>query len=273
MTSAQWTDGHAFTATMLWCEEKYAYSVMIAEFWNTITDIPFVAIGLYYLFYCWRWKLKRRYLLCYFFYTIIGIGSFFFHATLRYEAQLFDELPMMLMAGQSIWCMVVNGHSSKIRSIISAVIVYSLIAVGASVYLIYRNYWVFYGIFVAIMTVLVLGAIYLSHTNPHVSSPMMKAFWVNLAAFGLWNIDVHLCSQLRFIRSCFVQPLDSILQLHGWWHLLTAIGLVWFVIGLIVAHPSGRRFHLRSFLGFLPVLTISSPSASKNDRASSARCK
>lgn len=260
MTLVQWADGHAFTATMLWCEEKYAYSVIIAEFWNAITDIPFVAIGIYYLVYYWKWKLKRRYLLCYLFYVIIGIGSFFFHATLRFEAQLFDELPMMLMAGQSIWCMIVNSHSSRVRSIISAVAVYSWIAIGATFYLIFRNYWVFYGIFVAMMSVLVLGAVYLSYySNPHVSYPMVRAFWFNLFAFVLWNIDFHLCLQLRFIRSHFGKSWGFILQLHGWWHLLTAIGLAWFVMGLIIANPNGRHFCVRSFLGILPVLTISSP--------------
>lgn len=34
---------------------------------------------------------------------LIGIGSFAFHASLLYEAQLADELPMIYVSSMSIW--------------------------------------------------------------------------------------------------------------------------------------------------------------------------
>lgn len=34
---------------------------------------------------------------------LVGLGSFAFHATLQYEAQLADELPMIYVGSMSLW--------------------------------------------------------------------------------------------------------------------------------------------------------------------------
>lgn len=249
----QWHDGHVFTANILWCEEKYAYSAKIAEFFNATTNIPFVSIGLCYMIGAHRLGLGRRYTLCYAFFCLIGIGSFLFHATLRKEAQLLDELPMMLMAGQAIWCMGMNGHNSTFAKIASAAFIYGLIAVGALIYLAWNSYWIFHTIFAGITALIIVGSTRLCMQHGHVVRPMKASFWLNLLAFALWNVDVHLCQQLRNIRLVFGRPMDAFLQLHAWWHLLTALGLVWFVTGLALANPKHRNLELSVKLGVFPV--------------------
>lgn len=253
--SLQWHDGHLFTANILWCEEKYAYSTKIAEFFNATTNIPFVSIGLYYLLKTQRLRLGKRYTLCYAFLCLIGIGSFLFHATLRKEAQLLDELPMMLMAGQAIWCMGVNGHNDTSLNILNAVLIYGFIAAGALVYLLWHNYWVFHLIFAGITALVIMGSFQLCTKYSHIVYPMKVSFWLNLFALALWNIDVHLCQQLRSARLMVGQPLDAFLQLHAWWHLLTALGLVWFVTGLVMANPSHRHYELSTRLWSFPILS------------------
>jgi dihydroceramidase len=39
----------------------------------------------------------------------------------------------------------------------------------------------------------------------------------------LWNIDVHLCSYVNGARRQLGYPFGVLLELHGWWHILTAI--------------------------------------------------
>lgn len=41
-------------------------------------------------------------------------------------------------------------------------------------------------------------------------------------AFILWNIDLEMCSDLRALRSHVGLPWNWLLELHGWWHFLTA---------------------------------------------------
>lgn len=40
--------------------------------------------------------------------ALVGIGSFFFHATLQYQAQLADELPMIYVGSFSLWMLFDN---------------------------------------------------------------------------------------------------------------------------------------------------------------------
>lgn len=44
-----------------------------------------------------------------------------------------------------------------------------------------------------------------------------------LFAYGLWNIDVNFCPTLTRWKRQVGMPLGVVLELHGWWHILTAI--------------------------------------------------
>ncbi|KAK7058477.1 alkaline ceramidase ydc1 [Paramarasmius palmivorus] len=48
-------------------------------------------------------RLPYRFLIGCIGFALVGIGSFAFHATLLYEAQLADELPMIYVASMSLW--------------------------------------------------------------------------------------------------------------------------------------------------------------------------
>ena len=39
----------------------------------------------------------------------------------------------------------------------------------------------------------------------------------------LWNVDVHFCLLLTRWKRQLGMPLGIMLELHGWWHILTAI--------------------------------------------------
>jgi len=49
-----------------------------------------------------------------------------------------------------------------------------------------------------------------------------KAIFITLFGYILWNIDLEYCVELRELRNRVGLPWAWLLELHGWWHLLTA---------------------------------------------------
>ena len=71
---------------------------MIAEVWNTVTSL-FFCIGPMLLWPATRdWSMRLNLLLL----VAIGLGSAAFHATLQYESQLLDELPMIMYIAHTV---------------------------------------------------------------------------------------------------------------------------------------------------------------------------
>ena len=75
-------------STLDWCEENYVLSPYIAEFWNTLTNIPMVIFMLYGAASCVKLQLEKRFYYSYFALGLVGFGSWCFHATLRYDMQV-----------------------------------------------------------------------------------------------------------------------------------------------------------------------------------------
>jgi hypothetical protein len=63
------------------CEENYTYSPYIAEFVNTLSNIPFICLGLYGYYRVLQQGLPRRYGYLMLGLSIIGGGSGLFHMT------------------------------------------------------------------------------------------------------------------------------------------------------------------------------------------------
>ena len=86
------------TANTAYCEEKYAVSYYVAEWWNTISNLPILVLSLAAFI-----KTRRNpelqpslvvwsYLACP---VVVFGGSLLFHATLSRWGQLMDQLPMI----------------------------------------------------------------------------------------------------------------------------------------------------------------------------------
>jgi len=89
------TDWGAHTSTIDWCELNYTHSPYIAEFINTLTNLPVIFMSLYGFYATWKGGAYMRYALCFLGLALVGVGSTGFHASLRWEWQLMDELPMV----------------------------------------------------------------------------------------------------------------------------------------------------------------------------------
>lgn len=90
-----------YNSTFNFCEDEYTVSSYISEFWNTISGTCLIISGLLY-------KYNNRFLDNKSFdnmtniLILIGVGTILFHGTLLYIFQLFDELPMILLASEYI---------------------------------------------------------------------------------------------------------------------------------------------------------------------------
>jgi dihydroceramidase len=83
------------TADMDFCEPNYTTSHLVAEFWNTITSIPIIFVGVFGMVLCHVQQLGGEQMLSYAMVGVIGLGSFLFHATLMRTGQVLDEVPML----------------------------------------------------------------------------------------------------------------------------------------------------------------------------------
>lgn len=86
------------TASVDWCENNYAVTYYVAEFWNTISSLVMVVIGIYGIVTAVQKNHEKRFLFCHLGLSVVGIGSALFHGTLTYYGQALDELPMIWLS-------------------------------------------------------------------------------------------------------------------------------------------------------------------------------
>jgi len=72
------------------CEDKYIVSDYIAEYYNTMSALSYVIVGL--LFY--KTKLQKLSKII----ILLGIGTALLHSTLRFYGQWLDEISMLILS-------------------------------------------------------------------------------------------------------------------------------------------------------------------------------
>ncbi|TFK19965.1 phytoceramidase [Coprinopsis marcescibilis] len=198
------------TATLDWCEVNHQFSPYIAEMANTLSNLFTVGIALAGLHEAAVQKLPPRYIMGYLGVALVGIGSFFFHATLQYHAQLADELPMIYVGSMSLWLLFDNkpgfGVSTlRTKFLIAATIILDILF--SWTYILYRNpvyHQVVFGTMVVSTAARV--AYILQHSEASRRIPdKQKAVIGKLFSSGailfalgflLWNLDNGFCHRL-----------------------------------------------------------------------------
>ncbi|QEU61200.1 Ydc1/Ypc1 [Kluyveromyces lactis] len=237
------------TSTIDWCEENYVISPYIAEWSNTLTNSGFILLALYLLYSSWKNKLETRFKLVCAGFGLVGIGSWLFHMTLQYKYQLLDELPMVYatcIPAWSIFCEEIDVATSRIRSPTRRKqwTVGLTIFMGANlltaIYLIFKNPTIHQAGYALINAIVIWFAFKL--TTQFVNDPVAKRNLQNamllgitifLAGYFVWQLDVHFCQFWITIRRSYLRlPLGVLLELHGWWHLLTGLGVYFYIVYL-----------------------------------------
>lgn len=232
------------TATIDWCEANYEVTPLVAEFWNTISNLMFIIPPLVAAFH-FRNKLDRVYRLSLVYMAFTGLGSCAFHGTLLYGMQLWDELSMV-WSGLFILYLIIKifkGDEASSRYILPLI----SYGIGTCFIYLYSNTPVIFQVAYAIIhfSVVILG-----YRLKH-SFPMdMRLYWgtvlMSTLGFLLWNIDNNMCDSLEQVRTSLrssvpTSVLVTVTQFHALWHCLAGYGAFCMVLYVIQA----RLFSLR----------------------------
>ncbi|XP_014651552.1 PREDICTED: alkaline ceramidase 1 [Ceratotherium simum simum] len=90
-----------------WCESNFQHSELVAEFYNTFSNVTFFIFGPLMMYLMHPYAQNRShsiYVFCILF-MFIGLFSMYFHMTLSFLGQLLDEISILwlLASGYSIW--------------------------------------------------------------------------------------------------------------------------------------------------------------------------
>lgn len=67
-----------------WCEKNYVYSSYIAEFLNTLSNVPCILLALFGLINALRQRFEKRFSVLHISNMTLAIGSMLYHATLQH---------------------------------------------------------------------------------------------------------------------------------------------------------------------------------------------
>ncbi|KAI8873966.1 alkaline phytoceramidase [Ramicandelaber brevisporus] len=235
------------TANVDFCEEDYEITQYIAEWWNTWSNATFIILALYGLVS--SRSLELRFKLCYLSMVILGIGSTMFHATLRIEEQMYDEVPMVIVLTIFIYSLFSShtkvgapprwGLLATLFSICLglwyAYFVVDLSIVFQTGYLIqavvfYTSFWYLFTQF--------RSSNYAKKSASAASIQSMEyGLWLilraSIPALTVWAIDMFRCEYVIAVREFFnSEPINVLLQLHLWWHILSAMAAYNSVVSL-----------------------------------------
>lgn len=224
------------TSTIDWCEENYVVLPFIAEALNTTTNAVFIALAAFAIFHAHYNHLELRFQLLALGFMLVGIGSWCFHMTLRYEYQLLDELPMIYATCIPFWS-VFSEFRDRRGSILVGVGILTAANLLTAIYLHFKNptiHQAAYGLLNA-------GIIFKSYSlakvhvkNDRASKQLNRTMFLGVALFLfgyiLWNMDIHLCSHARAARRSWGMPYGFVLEGHGWWHIFTGTGVYFYLV-------------------------------------------
>ncbi|XP_032976561.1 alkaline ceramidase 3 isoform X2 [Rhinolophus ferrumequinum] len=100
------------TSTLDWCEENYAVTWYMAEFWNTVSNLIMIIPPIFGAIQSVKDGLEKRYIASYLALTVVGMGSWCFHMTLKYEMQVYlkvkEPIFHQVMYGMLVFTLVLR---------------------------------------------------------------------------------------------------------------------------------------------------------------------
>jgi dihydroceramidase len=163
---------------------------------------------------------------------VLGAASFLFHASLRQVLQFADELAMLGL----MWAFLQGIFTIRKSSLFEKSVKISM----AILFPLFSAFYVWTGkiiyhatAFAIVLGFIILRSYYLFYWLKPGFPQAMRNDWetrgrkillILLIGYILWNIDLEFCAELRRFREQIGLPWAWLFELHGWWHILTAIG-------------------------------------------------
>jgi len=223
-------------STIDWCEPNYVNNIYIAEFWNTLSSIPIILIGLY----GWRnhFHLSRLERTMFAMIGLVGVGSLLFHSLLHRYAQALDELPMFAETMLMVYSM--KQISARTYRVVFILFI--------TLYLLLNHYATFLIGYGFAMSLSIYSALKILRRPNVRRSYAMNLFVASASVYAVgltaWVVDLAYCS------------LFSHIYLHAVWHVLAGLGTYLFALYVVACkNPNGYILDC----SFLPTLQLFPP--------------
>ncbi|KAK7063955.1 ceramidase-domain-containing protein [Favolaschia claudopus] len=219
------------TATLEWCEVRSPFFTVFPsgsskrlEMANTLSNIVTIGFALY-----------GAYL------STSQYRSGWFHATLQFQAQLADELPMIYVTSTALWLLFDQDSGFDFnRRNIERLIHVELVRLSLAPFrqklkgfdsYVNRNPVYHQVVFAGLLFTIAFRIYYLlTRSRLGTSIPANKRREIGtlfafgaaqfLFAFLLWNIDNIFCKPLTRWKAALGNPHFVLLELHAWWHII-----------------------------------------------------
>ncbi|KAI9677094.1 MAG: hypothetical protein M1817_006933 [Caeruleum heppii] len=261
------------TSTLNWCEEDYYATTYAAEIVNTVTNLYFMYLAIRGLISCRRDQHDTIFAIAFAGFLVVGLGSFLFHATLKYPMQLVDELSMIYTA--CIMCYATFAFRKSRPFAIALCIALIALALFITLYYHYLQDPTFHqNAYALLTTIAVFRSMYVmevslrpsrrltggarpgrnedgqppevhklsdNKTDDQRNQKILESMWrlvacglsIFLSGFVIWTLDNEYCSILRDWRRQIGLPWGIFLEGHGWWHLMTGTGAYFYIVWAI----------------------------------------
>jgi len=227
-------------ANVNWCEEDYVVTRYIAEFWNTVTSLIIVLVGLHGVYVYRHRQLEQRHSVIFYMTSVVGMGSALFHCTLRKTGQMLDEVPMVWGNHALLYSSMLIRHKGS-----SPLVLWGLVlsAVLLTVIYVYFQYFItfsiMYGLTLTYQAKLVAGWISEGFAR-NIYTPTWLCIYLSAGLYfgglALWCIENLFCNRVQT------------LNLHAIWHIGAGMGTYYLNLLLMIQrlHFKSRRLQLVS---------------------------
>ncbi|KAL1526508.1 hypothetical protein AB1Y20_015218 [Prymnesium parvum] len=244
------------TSSIDWCERNYVVTPFIAEFFNTLSNLGMIVLGLSAMYLHAREGMEARYVVAAFTLFLIGVGSAAFHGTLTHIGQQGDETPMVIGSAVWLWCLAFSDPAFEAKhpklGSRCAWLLGAFVALFGYMHFLYS----FVAVFQVLIALMVSTMVFTLTRMWRNSIDRRRSGWLFaiylgsiLIALPLWIIDQHFCVHLHSLPGGLPNP-----QFHAWWHLLMGANCY---MGPIIHAPIrlvalGKKPSVRYWLGVLP---------------------
>ncbi|KAH7166340.1 ceramidase [Dactylonectria macrodidyma] len=217
------------TSYLNFCEEDYVVTRYVAEFVNTFSSFTFVIFGIYGLLSYPQFPSGSR-LVSYCGLIGVGICSAGYHMTLKYHTQMSDELSMHLLTTPLMYRLLTFKASPQRTKLVGLVLTTLFITVMVT-HMVMDEFILHattFGLSIYVITTRLMSIIPQEVSDIHLRRSVQNAARAGCICFGfgymVWLIDDWACRYLTDARHVVGIPFAFLLELHGWWHVFTAIG-------------------------------------------------
>ncbi|PPD74060.1 hypothetical protein GOBAR_DD29013 [Gossypium barbadense] len=235
-----------------WCEKNYVYSSYIAEFFNTISNVPCILLALIGLINALRQRFEKRFSVLHVSNMILAIGSMLYHATLQHMQQQGDETPMVWE--MLLYFYILYSPDWHYRSTMPTFLF--LYGVGFAMVHALLRFGIGFKVHYVILCLLCIPRMYkyYIYTEDASAKRLAKLYVATLFLGSIcWLADRLFCKE---ISGWYFNP-----QGHALWHVLMGFNSYFANTFLMFCRAQQREWDPKvvHFLGFFPYVKIQKP--------------